>query len=65
MRCGGAEVCDRKVKWVDQSLACLEVEQWGKIGNTSPGVMKWNPLEQRLRCGGVVLLVGLDWRYKE
>lgn len=28
MRCGGAEVCDRKVKWVDQSLArsCLKVE---------------------------------------
>lgn len=46
MRCGGAEVCDRKVKWVDQSLACLEVGQWGKIGNTGPGVMKWNLLAQ-------------------
>lgn len=52
MRCGGAEVCDRKAKWVDQSLTCLEVGQWGKIGNTSPGVMKWNLLAQGLVVEG-------------
>lgn len=52
MRCGGAEVCDKKVKWADQSLACLEVGQWGKIGNTGPGVMKWNLLAQEGGLGG-------------
>lgn len=59
MRCGGAEVCDRKVKWVDQSLACLGVGKWGEIGNAGPGVMKWNLLVHRL------VVVGVDWRHKE
>lgn len=40
-------MCDRKVKWVDQSLA-FGSRAGGKIGNAGPGVMKWNLLTRGL-----------------